>query len=56
MYHEDEAVALPPKENRILLKSKNCTYVYYFSKRHYDADRGRTVDDRVSVGKLCPDG
>ena len=56
MYHEGEAVALPEKGSRVLQRSKRCTYVYYFTERRYDAERGRTVDDRVAVGKLCPDG
>lgn len=56
MYHEGEAVALPAKGSRVLQRTKRCTYVYYFTERRYDAARGRTVDDRVAVGKLCPDG
>ena len=56
MYHEGDATALPPKGNRVLLRSRKCTYVYYFTRRWYDRERGKTVDDRVSVGKLCPDG
>lgn len=56
MYDTKVVVALPPKEHRILQRAGNATYVYYFTKRQWDPQRGRTVDDRVAVGKLCEDG
>ena len=56
MYDRTVAVALPPKGNRVLQRSGKATYVYYFTKRWWDSGKGRTVDDRVAVGRLREDG
>ena len=38
-----------------LRRVRRCTCACYFAKRRNDAEKGRTIDDMVAVGKLCPD-
>ena len=50
-----QAIPVPEESEKGKILTLKTGYVYWYTKRWYDSDKRRTLDDRVLIGKLTED-